>query len=407
MSLKGARGYRVLIYSHDTFGLGHLRRCRTIAHALVDNRDDVSVLILSGSPIIGSFEFRSRVDFVRIPGVIKLSNGEYTSLNLDIDVEQMLAMRESIIQHTADVFDPDLFIVDKEPLGLRGEVEPTLKMLKDRHTRLVLGLRDVMDDPDTLREEWLRKNCAPALANYYDDIWVYGLREICNPLQGIDLLPGVAEKMTYTGYLPRTATRKPAPEHGSLGLDDPYFLVTTGGGGDGVNLVDWVISAYEADPGIPLPSLVVLGPFMAPAEQQKFMERAENIDKLSVITFDANVEMLMAKSAGVIAMGGYNTFCEILSFDKPSIIVPRTVPRLEQYVRASQAEKLGLVRMLTEEGGRPPLEMAQALRGLAAQPAPSSVTVPGLMGGLETVSAMVEQWLPREGGVSQPEYATA
>ena len=31
-------------------------------------------------------------------------------------------MRASIIRHTADIFDPDLFIVDKEPLGLRGEV---------------------------------------------------------------------------------------------------------------------------------------------------------------------------------------------------------------------------------------------------------------------------------------------
>lgn len=404
MSLRGQRGYRVLIYSHDTFGLGHLRRCRTIAHALVDRREDISVLILSGSPIIGSFEFRSRVDFVRIPGVIKLSNGEYTSLNLDIDVEQMLAMRESIIQHTADVFDPDLFIVDKEPLGLRGEVEPTLQLLKDRRTRLVMGLRDVMDDPENLREEWLRKNCVPALANYYDGIWVYGLSEICNPLAGIDLLPGIEEKMTYTGYLPRTATRKPAPEHGALGLEEPYFLVTTGGGGDGRNLVDWVISAYEADPDIPVPSLVVLGPFMSPADQQGFMERAEKIDKLSIITFDANVEMLMSRSSGVIAMGGYNTFCEILSFDKPSIIVPRTVPRLEQYVRASQAEKLGLVRMLTEEGGRPPLEMANALRGLLDQPSPSSITVPGLMGGLETISAMVDRWLPRE---TEAEYATA
>ncbi|MFH1804504.1 MAG: glycosyltransferase [Pseudomonadota bacterium] len=394
MALTSKRGYRVLIYSHDTFGLGHLRRCRTIAHALVARRDDVSVLILSGSPIIGSFEFRSHVDFVRIPGVIKLSNGEYTSLNLDIDVDQMLAMRESIIQHTADVYNPDLFIVDKEPLGLRGEVEVTLQMLKHRRTRLVLGLRDVMDDPEHLREEWGRKNCVPALARYYDDIWVYGLREICNPLAGIDLLPGIEEKMTYTGYLPRTATRSPTPEHGALGLDEPYFLVTTGGGGDGRNLVDWVISAYEADPDIPVPSLVVMGPFMAPADQKIFMERAEKLDKVSIITFDANVETLMARSAGVVGMGGYNTFCEILSFDKPSIIVPRTVPRLEQYVRAAQAEKLGLVRMLTEDGGCPPLEMAAALRGLINQPSPSTVTVPGLMMGLDTLGDMVDRWLP-------------
>jgi len=102
-------GARVLIYSHDTFGLGHLRRCRTIAHALVERYKDLSVLILSGSPIIGQFDFRARVDFVRIPGVIKLHNGDYTSLGLHIDLEQTLAIRASIIQHTADVFDPDLF----------------------------------------------------------------------------------------------------------------------------------------------------------------------------------------------------------------------------------------------------------------------------------------------------------
>jgi len=42
------RDRRVLIYSHDTFGLGHLRRCRAIAHALVQPDPGLSVLILSG-----------------------------------------------------------------------------------------------------------------------------------------------------------------------------------------------------------------------------------------------------------------------------------------------------------------------------------------------------------------------
>jgi predicted glycosyltransferase len=125
---------RVLIYSHDSFGLGHLRRCRAISHALVEHNKDLSVLILTGSPIIGSFDFRARVDFVRIPGVIKLRNGDYTSLSLLIDIEETLAMRQSIIHHTADNFDPDIFIVDKEPLGLRGEVKNTLMMLKDRES---------------------------------------------------------------------------------------------------------------------------------------------------------------------------------------------------------------------------------------------------------------------------------
>ena len=153
-------GVRVLIYSHDTFGLGHLRRCRTIAHALVEKYKGLSVLILSGSPIIGSFDFRARVDFVRIPGVIKLYNGEYTSLGLHLDLSQTMAIRASIIRHTAEMFAPDLFIVDKEPLGLRGELQETLSIMKSRGTTLVLGLRDIMDEPTLLRREWKSRNLA-------------------------------------------------------------------------------------------------------------------------------------------------------------------------------------------------------------------------------------------------------
>ena len=176
--------YRVLIYSHDSFGLGHLRRCRTIAHSLVAHHKKLNVLILSGSPILGRFSFRSRVDFVRVPGIIKRRNGEYTSLNLDFHVEQTLALRASIIEHTARVFRPDLFLVDKEPLGLLGEVRSTLAHLRRQGgTRLVLGLRDIMDDPTSLAEEWRRKRVIPALKRFYDQIWVYGLSQVYDPIE--------------------------------------------------------------------------------------------------------------------------------------------------------------------------------------------------------------------------------
>src|SRR5688572_27792563 len=203
---------RVLIYSHDTFGLGHLRRCRTIAHSLVENFKQLSVLILSGSPIIGSFDFRARVDFVRVPGVIKLRNGEYTSLNLHLDVRETMSMRASIIQHTAEEFAPDVFIVDKEPVGLRGELLQTLKVLKRRGTRLILGLRDVMDEPRLLEPEWQRKKVVPALREFYDEIWVYGLPQICDPLEGIALPESVRRRMVYTGYLHRGRRRRRGPD---------------------------------------------------------------------------------------------------------------------------------------------------------------------------------------------------
>ena len=158
-----SRSMRVLIYSHDSFGLGHVSRCRTIANALVEADESVSVLILSGSPMIGSYEFHSGIDFVRVPGVVKQLSGDYDSANLRVGVEHTMEMRTRIIRDTADIFRPDLFIVDKEPLGLRGEVGPALRLLKERGTPLVLGLRDVMDDPAALAQEWERKKIVPAL----------------------------------------------------------------------------------------------------------------------------------------------------------------------------------------------------------------------------------------------------
>ena len=378
---------RVLIYSHDSFGLGHLRRCRAIADALVTRNARMSVLILSGSPIIGSFDFPNRVDFVRVPGVIKLRNGEYTSLKLPMAIDEALAIRAEIIEHTAATFDPDLFLVDKEPLGLRGEVRGTLELLKSRGTPLVLGLRDVMDEPSLLVPEWERKNVIPALDDLYDAIWVYGLPEICNPLEGLDLPPAVRGKIAYTGYLRRAAKSgvRPIP----LPVEHPYILVTPGGGGDGEALVDWVLSAYESDRQLPLPALVVLGPFMPLERQAEFAARAAELGDVDVLTFDAHLEMLMLQAAAVVAMGGYNTFCEILSFDKPSILVPRTAPRLEQRIRASRAQALGLVRMLEQDGGRPPEAMAEALRALPHQPKPSDQVITGLLDGLDTLDSLV------------------
>jgi predicted glycosyltransferase len=391
---NNTKNARILIYSHDSFGLGHLRRCHAIAQSLVARRKGLSVLILSGSPIIGSFDFRSRVDFVRIPGVIKLRNGEYSSLSLHIDIGEVLEMRASIIQHTAKVFNPDLFLVDKEPLGLRGEIHETLRMLKRNGTQCVLGLRDVMDDPALLAREWERKQPVPALRDLYDEIWVYGLPQICNPLAGIDLPETVRAKITYTGYLRRDPSENGTAAMSKPQFDEPYLLVTTGGGGDGESLIDWVLRAYEVDPEIPHPALLVFGPFMAPRRRENFQKRVERLERVKAITFDTHVEDLMRDAAGVVAMGGYNTFCEILSLDKPALIVPRRKPRMEQYIRASRAQQLGLVTMLSDEYGRNGRRMARALRELPHQKRPSTVVVPGLLDGLDNIYRMVDVWAP-------------
>ena len=209
-----------------------------------------------------------------MPGVIKLRNGEYTSLNLHLNIEETLRLRTSIIRHTAEIFDPDVLIVDKEPLGLRGEVEETLHAMKRRGVRLVLGLRDVMDEPRLLMPEWRRKNVLPVLRDIYDEIWVFGLPQICNPLAGMNLPRSVERKMVYTGYLRRRVGQTESAQAREI-TTRPYLLVTTGGGGDGEALIEWVLRAYECDRLLPYPALLVLGPFMPPERQAEFLERAE------------------------------------------------------------------------------------------------------------------------------------
>ncbi len=383
---------RILIYSHDSFGLGHLRRCRSIAHSLVARYKGLSVLILSGSPIIGSFDFKARVDFVRIPGVIKLKDGAYTSLGLHIDLEQTLQMRESIIYHTAETFKPDIFLVDKEPSGLQGEVTSTLKMLKQQGTVNVLGLRDIMDEPSMLKAEWERKQVAPVLEQLYHDIWIYGPRDMGNPVEGLGLSSSIIRKLSFTGYLDREI---PSERNWvtPINHDEPFILVTAGGGGDGVEMVDWVIRAYETDPRQPHRAIIVTGPFMPPAEQQEFHERCEALENVEILTFDTHIELLMEKALGIVAMGGYNTFCEILALDKPALIIPRSVPRQEQLIRAERAVKLGLANMLDPAGERDPQQMATALRALPLQSKPSARQIPGLLAGHENIAEMVRQYL--------------
>lgn len=382
---------RVLIYSHDTFGLGHIRRCRAIANALIASYPHISVIIVSGSSVVSSFQFGDGIDYVRIPGIEKQSDGRYEPHHLNLDLGDTLRLRADIIRQTVQSFDPDVVIVDKEPIGLRGELKPSLDILRRRGARIVLGLRDVLDDPATLLEEWRRSGALEALDTMYDDIFVYGLEDIYKPLTGLPEQQRFAEKIRYLGYLKRAVPSPMPPNRYPRITKQPFILVTPGGGGDGAGVIDWVISAYEADPTIPLPALIVFGPFMSREKRKEFAERIARNPKLEGLGFEPRLELLMNRAHCVVAMGGYNTFCEILSFDKPALIVPRVKPRLEQAIRAERADELGLIEMLcdpsqTGDGERDPLVMAAALHALPKRQPPSQAFMPDLLEGLPAIS---------------------
>ncbi len=380
---SATKSSRILLYSHDTFGLGHIRRCRTLANAITASNTNVSALILTGSPVAGRFTFPERVDHVRLPGVTKMTDGSYMSETLGMGIDETTSLRSGLIKATIQHFDPDLIIVDKEPTGFRGELLPSLEWLKAHRpeTQIVLGLRDVLDDPDVLAKEWDRKGALEAAEKFYNEMWVYGLKSIYDPTQGLALSDAAKSRIHWTGYLRRENIEDTTIQ------SDPYVLVTPGGGGDGAAMVDHVLSAYENDPDLTPSAVLVYGPFLTGDTRAAFEKRVEKLNgRVTSVGFDSRMESLMSGALGVVAMGGYNTFCEILSFDKPAIIIPRTVPRLEQYIRASRSEELGLIRMIHKSrDGDDPSVMIEGIRNLPNQAPPSAGKIGGLLDGLDEV----------------------
>ncbi len=341
--------YNILMYSHDTYGLGHLRRTMAIAEHL--RQRGVNILILTGSPLAGRYETPDGVDFVRIPGMIKRTNEEYLPLSIKINARHALNIRRNIIVATAKAFQPHLFIVDKAPMGLRREVIPTLKWLKRRlpRTRTILGLRDIMDDAASTSREWREKGVYEVLDRYYSEIWVYGDQGIYDPVAEYDIPAGISAKMVFTGYIPRHA---PSPQslarirrEEKLVSGEPLVVVTTGGGGDGYPLMDAYLRMLEEGGAPGHRAILVSGPFMPQPEREAVARRAAAV-KARFHHFYRRMETLLGLADAVVTMGGYNTTCEILSLGKPSLVVPRETPRLEQRIRAEILSRRGLLEYL-------------------------------------------------------------
>ena len=339
-----------MMYSHDTYGLGHIRRTMAIANHLRDSQ--INILILTGSPIVGRYAFPDRVDFVRIPGMIKKTNDEYLPLSIKINPRHALDIRKEIITATAKSFKPDLFIVDKEPLGLKREVLPTLKWFRRKlpDTRTVLGLRDIMDDKQTVKKDWKKKKIYEVLEKYYTEIWVYGIQKFYDPITEYEIPESVSRKIHFTGYIPRKnpnikTVRKVRREQG-LKDGQKLVVVTTGGGGDGYPLMDAFLAMLEKESAAPpFKSVLITGPFMPKKERKKINDRARQFN-IKTYRFYRWMENIQASADLVVSMGGYNTVCEILTPGTPALLVPRESPRKEQLIRAQVLQSHNLVEYI-------------------------------------------------------------
>jgi predicted glycosyltransferase len=334
---------RFLLYSHDALGLGHVRRNLVIAGALVERCPEAPVILATSVEHADSLGVPDGVDLMRLPALRKLDNQHYAPRRLSIPVPALTALRSGILAAAVESYRPSVLLVDKHPLGVGGELADALARLRELRGRAVLGLRDVLDDPGTVREEWTPDRTR-AVLEHYPRVLVYGNESVFDTLRFSALPPELAERSTYCGYV----TRSPAGDSDAgrtiRGSEDarsqPLVLATTGGGEDGRRLLETFV---EASAGAPWEAIAVAGPQLSPPAVDELRARADAAG-VAVRTFVPELAGWFGVVDALVCMGGYNTLAEALIRGTPTVCVPRTVPRTEQLIRARALAGLGLLR---------------------------------------------------------------
>ena len=366
---------RLLFYSHDTFGLGHFRRSLTIAAHLRHRLPDTSVLIVTGLEAAYAFDTPAGIDFVKLPGVKKVGPEEYRSRHLRISFERVRRLRARLIKTVAKSFAPHMLVVDNVPRGVHGELVPTLEFLRNYRpeTKIVLTLRDILDEPEAIVPQWKRRGVYELLEHTYDEIWIVGWKPLFDPTALYELPPAVSEKARFCGYIVRHASREAtAAIRRELALDDePLALVSAGGGGDGYPLLRAYADALEVhSPGVSK-SVVCLGPDMPPRQRNDLKQRLLPRSG-SVFLFDFRPDLVsfLPLAAVSVSMAGYNTIAEVVAHQRRAVVVPRVFPRREQWLRARALEDLGLLQTV-DPAALSAETLGEAIRGRLAMPPPA------------------------------------
>lgn len=340
---------RVAFYSHDTMGLGHLRRNILIADALAKSSLRTTNLLITGAVETNFFRLPDRTDCLTLPRWSKNSQGAYSSGLLDVPGSELAELRAGSIRSALEVYSPDLLLIDKAPSGTGHELVPALEMLvKKGQTKIVLGLRDILDTPEVVSKEWFDSDNLNSINRFFDAVWIYGDPSLYDAVAEYSLPSSIADKVTYTGYLDQTT--RISGEHAetrqilnAISGESPITACLVGGGQDGTALARAFIDAI---PENHTTGVLVAGPYMPAAERQSLIEQARKRENVHVVDFLPEADLLIERADRVIAMAGYNTVCSLLSFNKQALLIPRTQPRCEQLLRAQKLSECGLVDML-------------------------------------------------------------
>jgi predicted glycosyltransferase len=354
---------RVMMYSHDGIGLGHMRRNANIATQFVRRLPDASVLMVGSAPTGLLFRVPPGVDFLKLPSIVKVGTNHWEPRSLRVGSNELCNLRAHLIQSAAERYEPHLMIVDHLPAGVWGELLPTLEMLRrmPNPPRVILGLRDILDAPEVVRAVWRSERVHDLIEDSYDRVLIYGASAVYDAVAQYQLdLPG---KVHYCGYICTDhACQEPEQVRAALNVTARRLvLVSAGGGADGYPMMEACAKALRelgGDDG--LEAILVSGPIM-PEWQRRRLEELARGHPIRVLDAVADSLSLTNAADFVIAMGGYNTVVEAVSLGRKTLVIPRAGPSTEQRTRAALLAKMGLIREL-DLADAVPLRLAAMIR---------------------------------------------
>lgn len=379
---------RVVLYSHDSQGLGHTRRNLALARSLAQHLPaltgrPVTGMLLTGVDTATSHGRPDGFDWVVLPGIRKGSGG-YAPRNLAVGMAHLTSLRSGMLDAALTGFRPHLVVVDRHAWGVDGELLEPLRRLRAQSpgTAVVLGLREVLDEPGAAAREWAALGDLDRVREVYDQIWVYGDRAVHDPVASGEIPTVLADLVRHTGYL---STGR-VPGERTSGVDRPFVLTMAGGGCDGRRLT---LAAARARVPHGHRHVVITGPQMP--EEHAEQVRAAALPGTLVLPSVPDALAEVAEASAVVSMGGYNSVAEILTTSTPALLVPRDRPRQEQLIRARALQAHGAVGVLTADSlssaalsewmhravGTVQLRRHLALEGLHSVPVLAARLLPG------------------------------
>ena len=397
---------RLLMYSQDGMGLGHLRRSWNIAREIKRHEPECDVLVLADSPATSLFCRDRGIECVKLPTIVKSGSLRWRNDALAMPCADIIALRSALILETFRRFAPDTMLVDHMPVGALGELLPVLdhrRKLADP-PRLLLGLRDILDAEDVIRDAWSTLGAYDYLADY-EAVLIYG----CEDVFDADAAYGLrqhARRVVYCNYVSPVdgGGHNPQPDVRARGHvpERPFILMMGGGGHDSFALAEAFV---KVAPGLQrsfgLDAVLLTGPNMAFARREALISRGARASVTILDGVEDATEWIRNASA-VVSMAGYNSMCEVLAWRKKALVVPRRGPSVEQRTRTRLLAERDLVSMIDPDD-LTPARLADGIELLlSTDRVPDATRLPALDGARRAASIVLGhpflRALPLDGG---------